>query len=166
MCEWKRKRERESVRLCVCLYRVFVVGRTKRGVRWKEGNHQTRQLMLFPSKIFSNILPSTTSILQRMNILPQKKQEKQSQFLKIWIHHSNHIFHVFIFLLWASESSVTSQLLWGTDLKTESKLSWMRKSARLRNKAELISSGGKPVTTVHFSVEGQLEPGWEARRGV
>ena len=165
MCEWKRKREREKVRLCVCLYRVFVVGRTKRGVRWKEGNHQTRQLTLFPSKIFSNILPSTTSILQRMNILPQKKQEKQSQFLKIWIHHSNHIFHVFIFLLWASESchKPASVRNWP---ENRVQIELNEKVSTSSNQGRVISSGGKPVTTVHFSVEGQLEPGWEARRGV
>lgn len=133
MCEWKRKWETKCVSVCVCI--VFLWWGELRGVlRWKEGNHQTYQLTLFPSKILSKILPSTTSIWWRMNTWSQKKQEKQSQFFLIWMHYSSHIFHIFIILLRASENSVTSQLLWVADLKTESKLKWMRKSALFKTR--------------------------------
>lgn len=116
MCVWVRMRERESV--CVYLCCVFKVGRSRGVGRWEGGNHQSCQLVLFPRKMFFKILPSTTSILWGMNILSQEARQIISNFL-IWVYHSNHIFHIFIILLWASENFVTSQLLWVTDLNTE-----------------------------------------------
>ena len=79
----EKKRERESVCLCVCLYRVFVVGRTKRAVEVARRQPSNPSTYAFPKQDLFKHSAITTSILQRMNILPQKKQEKQSQFLKI-----------------------------------------------------------------------------------